>query len=186
MVIRRQTAKRTRRPRSEGRPRPQRTQMQKDGSKLCAWVRRYEGFKRAPTLNKALAGKHILYFAKNDAPDSIDCNAVAAENIPTIRPLENPEPCLRMGKGKQIATGSSHAMREFGRRGVERELIQDLSRYYPLGQGQSSWTRPSLLSLGKHVIAQHTTTFHSPELFSVIKDLEDSSALPGPFNEPDP
>ena len=185
MVMRRQTAKWTRRPHGEGRPRPQHIQMQKDGGKLCALVQWYEGLKRAPTLNKALAGNHVLYFAKNDTPESIDCNAVAVEIIPTIRPLENPEPCLRTGQGKQTATDSSHAMREFGRRGVENKLIQDLSRYYLLGQGQSSWTRPSLLSLGKHVIAQHTTTFHAPGLFSVIKYL-DFSALLGPSNEPDP
>ena len=56
---------------------------------------------------------------------------------------------------------------------MERELIWELSQYYPLGHGRSLWKRPSLLPLGKHVIAQHTMTFHSPEFLSVVKDLED-------------
>ena len=68
---------------------------------------------------------------------------------------------------------------------MERQLLQDLSQYYPLRQGQSGWSRQSLLSLSKHVIAQHTMTFHLPEFFSVVKDLEDLSALPGPSNRPD-
>ena len=69
---------------------------------------------------------------------------------------------------------------------MERELIRDLSQYYPLGQGRSSWTRPTLLPLGKHVIAHHTTAFHSPELFSVVRDLESFCPLLGPSNEPNP
>ena len=67
---------------------------------------------------------------------------------------------------------------------MECELIWELSQYYPLGHGRSLWKRPSLLPLGKHVIAQHTMTFHSPEFLSVVKDLEDFSPLPGPSDEP--
>jgi len=70
---------------------------------------------------------------------------------------------------------------------VERGLLQNLSRYYPLGQGQKRWNHASLLSQGGHgVIAQHTTTFHLHKFFSVMEDPEDLSALPGPSDEPDP
>ena len=90
------------------------------------------------------------HISRNDAPDQIDCNAVAVENISAIRPLVYLESRLHMGHGKRTATGSRHANGEFERRDAERRLFQDLSRYYPLGQDQSTWARPSLLSHGKH------------------------------------
>jgi len=103
-----------------------------------------------------------------------------------ILPLVNQEPRLLTRQVKREPEVSDHADREFERRRVERELIQDLSQYYLLGQGRSSWTRPTLLPLGKHVTAHHTTTFHSPELFSVINDLEAFCPLLGLSNGPDP
>ena len=149
MVIRRQTTERTKRPRSKGPPRRHRIQTQKDTSKLCAWVQRRDGLPEAPSINSALAGKHVLY-SRNDAPNLIDCDVVAAEIIPTIRPLESLEPCLLTGRGRRTVAGSRNADDEFERRNVERRLLQELSRYYPLEQGQNAWSRSSLLSLGKH------------------------------------
>jgi len=71
---------------------------------------------------------------------------------------------------------------------VERRLFKKLSRYYPLGQGQSVWERPKLLLLGEHGRDHSTwlTTFRLPESFLVLKDLEDLPALPGPSNESPP
>lgn len=94
----------------------------------------------------------MLYFTKY-APDPIDCNAVAAKIIPESRPLDDQKRCLLTGKGKRKAVSSNHAEREFRRRNMERQLLQDLSQYYPLREGQSGWSRQALLSLSKHVIA---------------------------------
>jgi hypothetical protein len=87
--------------------------------------------------------------SRNDAPDPINCNAVAAEIIPMIRPSVYPEPCLLTGAGKRTAEGSKNADDEFDRRNVERELYQELSRYYPLGR-RKAWARRPLLLEGKH------------------------------------
>jgi len=126
--------------------------------------------------------------SRNDAPDPIDCYTVAAKIIPMIRPLANSEPCLLTGKGKRTAAGSKNADDEFERRSVERGWFKELSQYYPLGQGQSVWERPKLLLCGEHGRDHSTwlTTFHLPEFFPVLKDLEDLPALPGPSNEPPP
>ena len=64
MVIRRQTAKRTRRAPGHGPPRPERMQVKRDVARLLAWVQRHEGLTQAPSINEALAGKHMLYFAE--------------------------------------------------------------------------------------------------------------------------
>jgi len=61
MVARRQTTKRTRRPRGQGRPRRSRGRSQKDARKLCDWVRGRMDLPETPSLNKALAGKHIAF-----------------------------------------------------------------------------------------------------------------------------
>lgn len=96
--------------------------------------------------------------SRSDAPDPFDRNAVAADVISTIRPLENPEPRLLTWPGRRTTAGSRHADGEFARRNAERELFQELSQYYPRKQGQRPWARPSLLSNGKHG-CDHST-FH--------------------------
>jgi hypothetical protein len=63
MVIQRQKAKKPRLPRGQGRARPTRVMTQGEASKLCDWVHQ-NGFKKAPSVNQALAGKHISRFAK--------------------------------------------------------------------------------------------------------------------------
>jgi len=64
MIIRRQNAKRTRRPPGQGPFRPERIQVKRDIANLLTWVWRYEDLERRPSINDALAGKHMLYLAK--------------------------------------------------------------------------------------------------------------------------
>ena len=65
MVIRRQTSKRTKRPRVRGPPRPHRVQMREDTTKLFDWVQRKRGSREALTFNMALTSKYYTsYFAK--------------------------------------------------------------------------------------------------------------------------
>ena len=90
------------------------------------------------------------YPTPNDAPELIDCNAVAAEIIPTIRPQVYLEHRLKKGRGVRTAKGTKSADDEFERRNMERSLYQELSRYYPLGCKRELWARPSLLLKGKH------------------------------------
>ena len=126
----------------------------------------------------------------NDVPDLIDCDVVAIEIIPTIRPLVYLEPCLitsPVEPGKRIAEGSKTADNEFKRRNVERALYQELSRYYPLGPGQKEWGRPNLLSNGKHDASLSIlATFRLLEFFLVWRDIEGLPVPPAPSNEPQP
>jgi hypothetical protein len=64
MVIRRQTSKRTRLPRGQGKPRQYRVQIQEDTARLYDWAQREAGLPVGSTFNMALEGKHISYFAK--------------------------------------------------------------------------------------------------------------------------
>ena len=57
---------------------------------------------------------------------------------------------LFLGQGTRTVEGSKSANGERRRRYVERELYMKLSKYYLLKPGQDKWTRPSLLSRGKH------------------------------------
>ena len=59
MIIRRQTPKRARLPRGEGRPRDHRVREQRDTRKLRDWVQQWDGHWASPTVNEALAGKYI-------------------------------------------------------------------------------------------------------------------------------
>jgi len=94
----------------------------------------------------------ICHISRNSAPDPIDHNTVALETISTIRPLVYHEECLAKTKGHSGSTGprSKKAEKEGRRRKAERKLFQALSKYYPMGPGQNSWTRPPLFLRGKH------------------------------------
>ena len=115
--------------------------------------------------------------------EPIICHAVAVEIIRTIRAQAGPEPCLRLGNGRRTSEGSKRADAEHGRKRVERELLEVLSRYYPveLSEGKS-WGRPLLLLNGKHVHGPNhpntLATFHSHELLPVLRDLKDLTELP--------
>ena len=70
--------------------------------------------------------------------------------IPRIRPAVYAEPCLRGKPGERPDAGKKTADDEFERRSGERQLLQELSRYYRLEQGKRTWARPSLMWNGKH------------------------------------
>ena len=91
---------------------------------------------------------------RNDAADPIDRNAEAVGVIPTIRSPVYAKSRLRTGKGARTSTDSKSANGERERRKAERRFFHELSKYYPLRQGQSFWARPPLLSRGKH---EHNT-----------------------------
>ena len=101
--------------------------------------------------------------------------AVAARIIPTTRPPVHQKPRLLTGQiRKRTAVRSRNAEGEFRRRNEERELLRELSRYYPLGKGQNSWTRLSLLQRSKHgMIAQPANDLPLTWIFLVLRDLED-------------
>ena len=83
----------------------------------------------------------------NDTPDLVECNTAAVEVIPTIREMVNEEPYLLVTK--TIEKSVSHpADMERERRNTERQLYQELSKYYP--RGQRPWARSTLLWEGKH------------------------------------
>jgi len=67
-----------------------------------------------------------------------------------IRPLVSQKHQLLIRHGKRTKVGRRRADAEARRRDEERELFKELSKYYPLGQGQDAWERPPLLSRGKH------------------------------------
>ena len=113
---------------------------------------------------------------RNGAPDLIGCDLVAAEAIGSVRGVVNEQPCLLITNGKDPGAASEGARKERERRSAERGLFQKLSRYYPREKGV--WTRPQLLSNGKH--GRFDTlkkTLHLPTLSSVVRDLEAHPAL---------
>ena len=57
--MRRQVPKRTRLPRGKGQLHEGRRKAQADLRELCSLVKVWKGLKRVPTIEKALAGKHI-------------------------------------------------------------------------------------------------------------------------------
>jgi len=82
--------------------------------------------------------------------DLIDWNAVALEAVAKIRVPVYPGPRLLKGKGKRTAEGKKGADDEHKRRKGERELNQELSRYYQLPVKKVAWSCPALLLKGKH------------------------------------
>ena len=79
---------------------------------------------------------------------------MAVDIISTIRKLEYSQPRLVPAGALarvQVATCRSKlANSELERRNEERQLFQELSKYYPLKRGQKAWGRPNLSSLGEH------------------------------------
>lgn len=84
-------------------------------------------------------------------PDPVTYDAVAVNAIPTIRELEYSQPRLLSGyELENVATcRSKSANDQFERKNGERQLFQELSKYYPLKQGHRAWGRSELLSLGE-------------------------------------
>ena len=103
---------------------------------------------------------------------------MAAEIIPTIRPLESLEPRLLTAQGRRTTVGSRKADREFEKRKVERRLLQELSKYFPPEQGQNMLSRSSLLSQGKR--GHDHSIYDDLPLTSVLFSLKRSGGAPCP------
>ena len=84
----------------------------------------------------------------NHTPDLIGFDVVAAEFMPTVRRVVNQKPCLLGAKTKEVGAVSEGAMKERGRRVIERDYLLKLSRYYPRVKGQ--WSRGDLITKGQH------------------------------------
>ena len=61
---------------------------------------------------------------------------------------------------------------------MERELLKDLSRYYPLGEGRKRWNRSLLLSQGKH--GHDRSTYDDLPLTQILLSHGRSEGLPCP------
>jgi hypothetical protein len=95
----------------------------------------------------------VRLIQRDDTADPIGHDAVVAEVIPTIRRVVNKEPLLYQfdhmkGTYEEADSVSASAAKERERRGGERRLYEELSRYYP--RRKRKWRRPELLLLGKH------------------------------------
>ena len=129
-------------------------QKQEDARKLRNWVQQRKESQKPPSLNKALASKHISRAVKRRT-GLINFHAVVVGIIGKSRPLVNLKPCLQTMPAGEPPTGcSKSAKEEYERRVVERGLFEELSMYYQLGPGQREWTCPPLLSKGKRNISQ--------------------------------
>ena len=74
---------------------------------------------------------------------------------------------VKLSTKPRTTVRSKRAEEEHERRMVDRELYQELSRYYPLRQGREVWVRPELLSNGKHdmalIILRHSAYQRAPQ-----------------------
>ena len=82
------------------------------------------------------------------------CNAVFAEDLPTIRDVVNEEPRLLVNESSEPPVSERAAVFRV-KRDIDREFHEELSRYYPL-KGEMLWTRPALFLKGKHGRMQRT------------------------------
>ena len=84
--------------------------------------------------------------------DLTNWNAVARDVVQTLRPVpvySTP----KLHKGPTPIGGdnrSNHAQVEAKRREAQREVFQDLSRYYVLPGRKEKWRSPQILDNGKH------------------------------------
>lgn len=61
---------------------------------------------------------------------------------------------------------------------MERGLFEELSRYYQLPVGRRDWTRPQLLSKGKHNLTLSLLMASRLPDFLVLEDLEGLENIP--------
>ena len=84
--------------------------------------------------------------------DLTDWNAVARDVVQMLRPV----PVYSTSKLHKGSTPisrdnrSNHAQNEAKRREAQREIFQDLSRYYELPRRKKQWRCPQILDNGKH------------------------------------
>ena len=87
---------------------------------------------------------------RGNAPDLIDPNSAARKIISAKRQPVHGKDCLVGGKGRRTMAGSKGADEEYERRNEIRQVYQELSRYYPLEEGNTKWSTPQLLLKGEY------------------------------------
>ena len=98
-----------------------------------------------------------FFINRNGAPDPVVRDADMVQYIPTVRVAVYEKPRLARMVIERPQEASGAATRERDRRVVERQCLEELSRYYRLngntrdeGDGcELLWVRPSLLEEGK-------------------------------------
>lgn len=115
--------------------------------RLRGWAKQYSRID-LPTFETALTSEYVRYFGGN-ALDQVDCNPAAFGVISGAREAITAKPRL-CKRARRRTVLSPKNDKEHRRNQRERELLEALSRYYPVPQGQKEWTRSALLSIGKH------------------------------------
>ena len=138
-IVQSQVSKRTRQP--AVRPRVHRIKTQEGAATLVRWAQNRSKPPRTMSFNEALAGKSL--HCVQSITHLIRSDPAAIKAISTIKGMKS-KPRLIIGEAKDDEAVSEAARKERIRRGTERDLYQDLSRYYPRDQGM--WSRPKLLS----------------------------------------
>ena len=148
--MRHQVPNRTRLPNSKGKLREGRRKAQADLRELCSLVKIWKGFKRTPTIEKALTGKHI---SQKEKMTRLTRFIGIQEWLSTSRQSGRRylNPCLAGGETKPFPT-LERAKEERRRRDAERGHFEKLSHYYQREGG--SWQRRlkglPLVKEGKH------------------------------------
>lgn len=99
---------------------------------------------------------------RSDGANFVGLNAVAVEEIKNTRWKIRENPFLLTRETIQTEPTTENARRERKRRIKSRELLADLSRYYPRGKRKNAWTGPTLLAACKHKSINTLATFHLP------------------------
>ena len=165
MIIRRQT---TRRARGTGRRRAWRDRYQQDVHRLCLWAKNREGLAKPPSHEKALGSKWRSDSCETTHLDLIDWNAVALELIETTLLPVYGTPRLTRGVGRRKTECRIDPDAERRRREGTRELHEELSRYFLLGEGQATWSCPELTMEGKHGCDPSTSSHSTHPYFSSV------------------
>ena len=93
---------------------------------------------------------------RNNRPDPIACDTVAADEIKKIRPRGD-TPFLLTGETKKTEPLTKSARRERVKRTVDRAKYEEISRCFPRERWEGEWTCPKLLAAGKHRLDQPTS-----------------------------
>ena len=115
---------------------------------------------------------------RSDTPDPIECDTAALEVMPKAREVVNEGPRLAVKKlrtTKPAATERERTTRD--RMRINRELFQELSRYYHRQTG-GMWTKSELLAKRKATDTLDVlATFHLQNFLPVLLDLETNSVF---------
>jgi hypothetical protein len=113
----------------------------------------------------------VQYVHPNVAPDPTGCIAAAVKIIKAnfVKMYDEPHLLVVPSKRRYDEPGSKD-VHQRAWRVHERELYQELSRYYRQEGGM--WSRPKLLCKCKGGVLDALVTFYLPAFFSVLEDLE--------------